>query len=229
MPQPTTATAAPASAPSFGDRVLQYFRDFQVLRETRAEYWGIQAVNLIDCVMYFGLLNIASVFLSENVGLSDENAGYVVTLFTAATTIFLFFSGTVTDWLGIRRSTHIAMLAQGALRAGVAVVGLVPSLPHRGWLATILLFLMAPFMAMIQTVFQSANKRFTTERSRSAGCGGHQAHQALEQRRLADAVAAEHGGDAPGGHFEVHALQDMTLTVIGMQVLDAQHHCAPPR
>lgn len=169
MPQPTTATAAPASAPSFGDRVLQYFRDFQVLRETRAEYWGIQAVNLIDCVMYFGLLNIASVFLSENVGLSDENAGYVVTLFTAATTIFLFFSGTVTDWLGIRRSTHIAMLAQGALRAGVAVVGLVPSLPHRGWLATILLFLMAPFMAMIQTVFQSANKRFTTERSRSAG------------------------------------------------------------
>jgi predicted MFS family arabinose efflux permease len=28
---------------------------------------------------------------------------------------------------------------------------------------------MAPFMAMIQTVFQAANKRFTTEKSRSAG------------------------------------------------------------
>ncbi len=119
--------------------------------------------------MYFGLLNIASVFLSEDVGLSDQQAGYAVTAFTTATTIFLFFSGTVTDWLGIRRSTHIAMLAQGALRLGVAVVGLVPSLPHRGLLASVLLFLMAPFMAMIQTVFQSANKRFTTERSRSAG------------------------------------------------------------
>lgn len=169
MPQPTAATAAPATAPSFGDRVLQYFRDFRVLRETRAEYWGIQLVNLIDCVMYFGLLNIASVFLSENVGLNDEQAGYSVALFTTATTIFLFFSGTVTDWLGIRLSTHIAMLAQGALRLGVAMVGLLPWLPHRGLLATVLLLLMAPFMAMIQTVFQAANKRFTSERSRSAG------------------------------------------------------------
>jgi predicted MFS family arabinose efflux permease len=170
MPQPTTASAAaPAPSPSFGDRVLQYFRDFQVLRETRSEYWGIQLVNLIDCVAYFGLLNIASVFLSENVGLSDERAGYAVTLFTTGTTIFLFFSGTVTDWLGIRLSTHIAMLAQGALRLGVALVGLLPWLPHRGLVATVLLFLMAPFMAMIQTVFQSANKRFTTDRSRSAG------------------------------------------------------------
>jgi hypothetical protein len=61
------------------------------------------------------------------------------------------------------------MLAQAVLRLAVAVVGLVPSLPHRGLLATVLLFLMAPFMAMIQTVFQSANKRYTTERSRSAG------------------------------------------------------------
>lgn len=170
MPHPTTAgAAAPASSPSFGDRVLQYFRDFQVLRETRSEYWGIQLVNLVDCVMYFGLLNIASVFLSENVGLSDEQAGYSVALFTTATTIFLFFSGTVTDWLGIRVSTHIAMLAQGALRLGVALVGLLPWLPHRGLIATVLLFLMAPFMAMIQTVFQSANKRYTTDRSRSAG------------------------------------------------------------
>ena len=170
MPPTTTAGAETvAAAPSFGDRVLQYFRDFRVLRETRAEYWGIQLVNLIDCVMYFGLLNIASVFLSENVGLDDEHAGYAIFLFTTATTIFLFFSGTVTDWLGIRISTHIAMLAQGALRLGVALVGLLPWLPHRGLLATVLLLLMAPFMAMIQTVFQAANKRFTTERSRSAG------------------------------------------------------------
>jgi len=169
MPQPTAGAQAVAPSPTFGDRVLQYFRDFQVLRETRSEYWGIQLVNLVDCVMYFGLLNIASVFLSENVGLNDEQAGYSVALFTTATTIFLFFSGTVTDWLGIRLSTHIAMLAQGALRRGVALVGLLPWLPHRGLLATVLLLLMAPFMAMIQTVFQSANKRFTTDRSRSAG------------------------------------------------------------
>lgn len=166
MPQPGPATAPPSS---FLDQVAKYFRDFKVLRETRSEYWGIQLVNLIDCTIYFALLNIASIFLSENVGLDDKAAGYAITLFTTATTIFLFFSGTVTDWLGIRVSTHVAMLSQAVLRLAVAVVGLAPNIPNRGLLATVLLFLMAPFMAMTQTVFQSANKRYTTERSRSAG------------------------------------------------------------
>ena len=169
---PSSAAPAPAAAavrPTLGQAVLRYFRDFKVLRETRREYWGIQIVNFLDCTAYFALLNIASVFLSEDIGLSDANAGYSISLFTTATTIFLFFSGTITDWLGIRTSAKIAMGAQAVLRFALVVVGLTPSLPHRGWLATLILFAMAPFMAMIQTVFQSSNKRFTTERSRSAG------------------------------------------------------------
>lgn len=170
MSESSAAPAADAvTRPSVGQAILRYFRDFKVLRETRREYWGIQIVNFLDCTAYFALLNIASVFLSEDIGLSDAAAGYSISLFTTATTIFLFFSGTVTDWLGIRTSAQIAMGAQAVLRAGLVVVGLTPSLPHRGWIATLILFVMAPFMAMIQTVFQSANKRYTTERSRSAG------------------------------------------------------------
>lgn len=163
------ADRAESEPRSFGQMVIQYFRDFRVLRETRREYWGIQIVNFIDCVIYFALLNIASVFLSEDIGMDDKTAGYSITLFTSATTIFLFFSGTITDWLGIRRAAYVSMIAQGLLRLGVAVVGLSEGLPYRGWIATGLLLGMAPFMAMIQTVFQAANKRFTTERSRSAG------------------------------------------------------------
>jgi hypothetical protein len=61
------------------------------------------------------------------------------------------------------------MAAMLVLRLAVVVVGLVPSLPHRGLVASVLFFLMAPFMAGIQTVFQSSCQRFTTPRSRSAG------------------------------------------------------------
>jgi predicted MFS family arabinose efflux permease len=165
----TTTGASPPRPTTFVGLVTQYFRDFGVLRETRREYWGIQVINLLDCTIYFALLNIASVFLSDDIGLDDKTAGYSISLFTTATTILLFFSGTVTDWLGIRTSIYVAMAAQGVLRLGVVIVGLVPSIPYRGWVATILFFLMAPFMAMIQTVFQASNKRFTTERSRSAG------------------------------------------------------------
>lgn len=168
MSQPS-ATTAPTLSKSPGELIAAYFRDFGVLKETRKEYWGIQVVNFLDCTFYFALLTIATVFLSEDLGLNDRWAGYSTAIFTSATSLMLFVSGMYTDWLGIKRSLTISMVAMLVLRLGVLVVGLVPSLPHRGLLASVLLLLMAPFMAAIQTVFQSACQRFTTKRSRSAG------------------------------------------------------------
>jgi len=160
---------APAARQSAAEMMIGYFRDFGVLKETRSEYWGIQLVNLLDCTFYFAMLTIASVFLSQDLGLDDESAGYVITIFTSATSLMLLFSGMYTDWLGIRKSVNVSMGALLVLRLAMVVVGLVPSLPHRGILAGVLFFLMAPFMAAIQTTFQSATNRFTTRRSRSAG------------------------------------------------------------
>jgi len=148
---------------------IQYFKDFSVLKETRKEFWGIQIINFVDCVAYFAMLTIASVFLSEELGMSDTHAGWAVTAFTSATSIFLFFSGAMTDALGIRKSLHITMIGMFLLRVGVVVVGITPGLPHKGLLAAIILFLMAPFMAGLQTVFQSSCKRYTTQKSRGAG------------------------------------------------------------
>lgn len=167
MSQPTSPS--PAGAKSAGELMVAYFRDFGVLKETRKEYWGIQVVNFLDCTFYFALLTIATVFLSEDLGLNDRWAGYSTAVFTSATSLMLFVSGMYTDWLGIRRSLILSMAAMLVLRLGVLVVGLAPGLPHRGLIASALLLLMAPFMAAIQTVFQSACRRFTTRRSRSAG------------------------------------------------------------
>jgi proton-dependent oligopeptide transporter, POT family len=161
-----TAAVAPKSA---GEMIVAYFRDFRVLKETRREYWGIQIVNVLDCTFYFALITISTVFLSQDLGLNDKQAGFSVMLFTSGTSLMLFISGTCTDWLGIRRSLYVSMVGMLLLRLGVVVVGLTPSLPHRGILASMLLALMAPFMAGIQTVFQSSCQRYTTKRSRSAG------------------------------------------------------------
>ena len=154
---------------SAAQMMLGYFKDFNVLRETRKEYWGIQIVNFLDCTFYFALLTIATVFLSQDLGLNDKQAGYSTAIFTSAASLMLFVSGMFTDWLGIKKSLAISMAAMLALRLGVVVVAVAPSVPHRGILASILLLLMAPFVAGIQTVFQSACQRFTTKRSRSAG------------------------------------------------------------
>jgi MFS family permease len=167
--QPQNATLEPATRKSAAELIVAYFRDFNVLKETRKEYWGIQIINFLDSTCYFGLLTIATIFLTNDLGMNDISAGYAVTLFTSATSLMLFVSGMCTDWLGIRKSVTISMTGMLVLRLGMVVVGLVPGLPYRGLIASTLLLLMAPFMAGIQTVFQSSCQRFTTKRSRSAG------------------------------------------------------------
>src|SRR5215467_15192704 len=120
-----TAQPAPKSA---SQMIVAYFKDFGVLKETRKEYWGIQLINFLDCTCYFALLTIATVFLSEDLGLSDKQAGYSTAIFTSATSLMLFVSGLYTDWLGIKKSLTISMVAMLLLRLGVVVVGLTPGL-----------------------------------------------------------------------------------------------------
>ncbi|HET9238110.1 MAG TPA: MFS transporter [Oligoflexus sp.] len=159
---------APATR-SAGQMILDYFREFKVLKETPREYWGIQIINFLDCTAYFALLNIVTIFLSDQIGLDDNNAGYIVTLFTSLTTILLLIAGFATDSLGIRKSLWLAMLTRAAATAAVVFLAVNPNVPHRALLVAACFVAMAPSMAMVQTVFQSANKRYTSERSRSAG------------------------------------------------------------
>jgi MFS family permease len=160
---------SPSAKKTAAQMMIGYFRDFGVLRETGLEYWGIQIVNFLDCTFYFALLTIVTLFLSDDLHVNDKNAGYIVAAFTSAVILLLTFSGTITDWLGIRKALRLSMAGSLILRAGVMVVGLMPSLPYRGWLAAGLLVLMAPFIAGIQTVFQAACQRYTTAHSRGAG------------------------------------------------------------
>jgi len=146
-----------------------YFIDFKVLKDCRMEYWAVQVINLLDSLAYFAFLNIAVVFLSENIGFSDVSAGYVFAVFTTSVTLMLFFSGFITDSLGIKRAMYLAMALLLISRGGIAVCGMVPDLPYRTTLTWIFFFLLAPGAAMVQTIFQSAIRRYTSGRSRSAG------------------------------------------------------------
>jgi hypothetical protein len=51
----------------------------------------------------------------------------------------------------------------------------------------------------------------------------------LHHRRLADAVAAEHGADAALRHVEVDALQDVAGAIVRVHALDPEHQAKPPR
>jgi MFS family permease len=160
--------ATPRRTTAF-DMIRSYFTDFKVLKDCPREYWIIQAINLLDCLAYFAFLNIGVVFLSENLGFSDVSAGYVFTLFTTTVSLLLFFSGFVTDSLGIRRSLYVSMALLLVTRGGIVLCGFFPGIPHRQELTWVFFLLLAPGTAMVQTVFQSALARYTSRRARSAG------------------------------------------------------------
>jgi len=161
--------ATPTESTSLGRKVADYFKGFAVLKETRKEYWGLQAINFLDMTAYFSLYGIVVVLLSDTFGFSDIHAGYIFTAFTLSTTICLWFSGLFTDWLGIRRTIYLSMAALLVTRLLVIWAGLQESLPYRGYIAAGAIILMAPGMAMVQTMLQAGNRRFTTGRSRGPG------------------------------------------------------------
>lgn len=164
----TANSTAPAGKSASG-MISDYFRSFKVLKETPREFWGIQSINFLDCTAYFSLLTVITLFLSREMSMTDTDAGYLVTVFTSLVTILLLFSGVITDVLGIRKSLAIAMLSRTITTAGVVALAVFPEVPFRIPLLFLAFVLMAPSAAMVQTVYQSANKRYTNSRSRSAG------------------------------------------------------------
>jgi len=149
--------------------IREYFRDFKILKDNPREYWGMQIINVVDSLGYFALLTVVTLFLSYDLGLDDENAGYVAAFFLSSVTILLMFTGLVTDWLGIRWSLNAALFLRAGVTLAIGLIALGPAFEGRGWVVAGLFFILAPSLAMVQTVFQVGTKRYTTKRSRSSG------------------------------------------------------------
>ena len=39
---------------------MGYFREFSVLKETRREFWGVQAINFLDSLYSFAFVMVAT-------------------------------------------------------------------------------------------------------------------------------------------------------------------------
>jgi MFS family permease len=70
--------------------------------------WGINIPYVIEGLVYFGILTILGKYCSENVGLSDLQAGWVYSVVTAGITFAMLFLGGVCDKIGIPRTLAIA-------------------------------------------------------------------------------------------------------------------------
>lgn len=164
--QPTKAIVA---FRNFFRAILAYFMTFKILKEVPMRYWGVQTVNFLDSVYYFGMINIVTLFLSKDLGFGDVDAGYVVTIFASGITLSLFITGPVTDWLGVRKTLIFSLITRATLTGAIGFLAFHESFPHRGTIVAALLILTAPLLAMKQTCFQAGIKHFTSKKTRSAG------------------------------------------------------------
>lgn len=85
--------------------------------------WGINVPYVLEGLVYFGILTILGKFGSENVGLTDPQAGWVYGGVTGGITFAMLLLGGVSDKIGVRRSLALALTMMMAGRAIVAFSG----------------------------------------------------------------------------------------------------------
>ena len=82
---------------------------FKALATAPREIIGVNIVNIIEGMAYFGTLTYLMLFMSDNVGLGDVHAGYIVTAFMMTVTISQLLFGGVSDKLGPKKALGIAL------------------------------------------------------------------------------------------------------------------------
>ena len=135
--------------------------------------WGINVPYIIEGLVYFGILTILGKFCSENVALTDPQAGWVYSYVTGGITFAMLILGGVSDKLGVRVSL---ILAFGVMFIGRALVGLSGSIPLGSGLGSPMFFVMfggLTLMVLGYGLYQPASyagvKRYTNPKTAAMG------------------------------------------------------------
>ncbi|NOX89983.1 MAG: peptide MFS transporter [Calditrichaeota bacterium] len=135
--------------------------------------WGINVPYIIEGLVYFGILTILGKYCSENVALTDTQAGWVYSFVTGGITFAMLILGGVSDKLGVRVSLIIAF---AVMFLGRALVGLSGTIPLGQGLGSPMffvmfagLFLMILGYGLYQPASYAGVKRYTTPQTAAMG------------------------------------------------------------
>lgn len=147
------------------EEIIQPFID--LINAPRA-LMGINVAYFFEGLVYFGVLTVLGKYMSENVGMSDWEAGLMYGLFTAGITLAMLFLGGVGDRIGIRRALILALglMVLGRLcLAGSSMTGLFTPEQGAGSAMHIVvalgLFLVVIGYGMYQPTSYAGIKKFT--------------------------------------------------------------------
>lgn len=135
--------------------------------------WGINIPYIIEGLVYFGILTILGKYCSENVALTDPQAGWVYSFLTGGITFAMLVLGGVSDKIGIRRSLAFAFLIMAAGRSMVSLSGSVSLGQGIGspmfFMMVSGLFLMVIGYGLYQPAAYAGVKRYTNPKTSAMG------------------------------------------------------------
>ena len=85
--------------------------------------WGINVPYVLEGLVYFGILTELGKFSSENIGLTDPQAGLVYSFVTGGITFAMLLLGGYSDKIGVRKSLFISFLVFLVARVVIALSG----------------------------------------------------------------------------------------------------------
>jgi MFS family permease len=135
--------------------------------------WGINLPYVLEGLVYFGILTILGKFCSENVGLTDPQAGFVYSAVTGGITFAMLLLGGVTDKIGVRNSLFLSLTMMMFGRILISLSDTL-SLGNGLWspmfiLMSVGLLIMVTAYGLYQPAAYAGVKRYTNPQTAAVG------------------------------------------------------------
>jgi dipeptide/tripeptide permease len=90
---------------------LSVAESLRALGRAPRELWIVYAMKLCESVAYFAIYSVLVLFLSDDLGYSDLEAGGLAGTWLTVVSLVVFVSGFVSDTLGVRRALFLAAVS----------------------------------------------------------------------------------------------------------------------
>jgi dipeptide/tripeptide permease len=137
---------------------LDYWLGLKNLFGCPREIWIAFAVKVLESLCYFSSVLMLMIFLTQDMGLSDEAAGTIFGLFSASMSFFMLFVGFIADSFGIKRALLFGLVV--ALAGRVAV-----TFSTAPWIVYPGLFVLSIGFAYMIPLLAAAVKLFSNRRA----------------------------------------------------------------
>ncbi len=153
----STATAA-VEPGLFGRIVVDYWEGLKAVFGCPREIWIAYAVKVLESLCYFSSVLVLMIFLTEDMGLSDVQAGTIFGIFSASMSFFMLFVGFVADSMGIKKALLVGLV--------IALIGrLAITFTVEPWIVYPGLFILSVGFAYMIPLLAAAVKLFSTRKA----------------------------------------------------------------